>query len=141
MSMIARDRSRWMVWLIGLGVGVGLLTSCEDQIELDLNDASPQIVIVGEITNRQKSHTITIHQTVPVSSGELSDPVSGAIVRVTEKSSNSNGRVFVFNQANPGQYHSCVFRGIIGVQYVLEVEYGSKTFTATSQMPPVVNID
>lgn len=128
---------RMQILVIGIIAGTALLSGCEDLIELDLHDAGPQLVIVGEITNRQRTHTVTIHQTVPVSSGRLADPVSGATVRVTDE----NGRVFHFAETEPGVYISGVFRGVIGRTYTLETIVSGVHYTAQSTMPEIVNID
>lgn len=135
MGFLRLDRLR--IFLASGCILLGLLSGCEDLIELDLNDAHPRVVIVGEITNRQKVHTVTIHQTVPVTSGDMFDPVSGATVRVTDE----NGRIFNFNEAEPGAYQSRVFRGVIGRKYTLEAEVDGIVYKAESIMPPVVNID
>lgn len=137
LSPMWRALKRQGAYILMTGIGIGAFYGCEDRIELDLHDAAPHIVIMGEITNRQTSHFVSVHRTVPIASDVLSSPVSGAWVRVTD----DRGRVFVFNEMTPGSYRSGVFRGVVGMRYTLEVQVDEKTFTATSQMPPPVNID
>lgn len=114
-----------------------LLMACEDLIDMELLDAGPRLVIVGEISNRDRIHEVRVHQTVPVSSSSMLDPVSGVAVRVTDRS----GRTFVFNETAPGVYRSRQFRGLIGMEYTLEVEVDGKMYQASSTIPFVVPVD
>lgn len=111
--------------------------ACEDLIELEVNDAPPALVIVGEVTNQEVSHEVRVHRTVPVSSTSQFDPVSRAAVSLTD----SLGRRFAFSEVEPGLYRSQPFRGRVGMQYQLQVEVENVIYEATSKMPRQVPVD
>lgn len=111
--------------------------ACEDLIKLELNEAPPAIVIIGEVTNQESVHEVRVHRTVPVSSFSPSDPVSNADVFITD----SLGRKFVFSEVEPGLYRSQAFRGRIGMQYLLHVQVEGIVYEAASQMLPQVPVD
>lgn len=112
------------------------LVSCEDLIQIDVNDAEANLVIVAEISNQEAHHEVYIHRTLPLSSTGQ-DPVSGASVQVTD----STGRRFVYAEVEPGVYRSRLFRGRIGMTYQLNVEVDDVPFEAFSTMPAAVPVD
>ncbi len=122
----------WPLFLVGF-----LLMGCEDLITLDVQEVSPQFVIVGEINNRESRHEVTIHRTVPLSSSNAMAPVSGATVRVLD----GLGRFYEYNEVEPGLYRSRLFRGQTGMEYKLEIAVEGTDFQATSNMPEIVLID
>lgn len=121
-------------YFIGMLAFFGL--GCEDVIDIDLNDATPQLVIVGEVSNRLEDQQVTISRTVAFSTDNPFDPVSGAEVTVFDE----DGRLFELIEQAPGRYRS-KFKGQVGHQYQLRVRVEGKEFTATSRMPESVLVD
>lgn len=119
-----------------LGLWLLPLISCEDLIQLEVNDAEANLVIVAEIDNQETHHEVHIHRTVSLSSAGQ-DLVSGASVLVTD----SAGRRFVYSEVEPGLYRSQRFRGRIGMTYHLSVEVDDERFEAFSSMPRQVPVD
>lgn len=112
------------------------LISCEDLIQLEVNDAEANLVIVAEINNQETQHEVRIHRTLSLSS-RGQDPVSGASVLVTD----SAGRQFEYSEVEPGLYRSRTFRGRIGMTYHLSVDVENDRFEAFSTMPWQVPVD
>ncbi|SEK64553.1 DUF4249 domain-containing protein [Parapedobacter koreensis] len=117
---------------------VGFLwSSCEDVIDINLNDANPQLVIIGEVSNQTNRQQVTIGRTVAFGSDNPFDPVSGADVEVLTGS----GQVFHFDEQEPGIYVADHFRGRENEWYELHVRVDGVLFTAVSTMPPLVIAD
>lgn len=112
-------------------------SSCEDVVDINLNDADPQLVIVGEVSNWTNKQQVTISRTVAFNKDYLSEPVSGADVEVVDGS----GQVFRFVEQAPGSYVALNFRGRENVRYELHVRVAGRDFTATSTMPSLVTAD
>ncbi len=110
--------------------------SCEDVIDINLNDADPQLVIIGTVNNRSYEQEVTISRTVAFDVAQTHEPVSGAEVTVVD----GEGRVFQYVEQSPGVYVSN-FRGREGEQYDLSVRVGGQEFAARSTMPPLVTAD
>lgn len=113
-----------------------LLISCEDVIDINLNDADPQLVIVGTVSNQSYEQRVTIGRTVAFDVAQPFDPVAGATVTVVD----GTGRVFEYVEQSPGIYASN-FRGRENERYELSVRVEGEVFTAASIMPQLVTAD
>lgn len=113
-----------------------LLISCEDIIDVNLNDTDPQLVIVGRVSSGSFEQQVTISQTVAFDVAQPFSPVSGADVRLVD----GTGRLFRFEERTPGVYVAN-FRGRENERYDLSVRVEGRTFTATSTMPQLVTAD
>lgn len=114
-----------------------LCSSCEDVIDVNLNDANPQLVIVGVVSNRVNQQHVTVSRTVSFSAEQPAEPVSGAEVEVID----GRGRVFRFMERTPGLYVATDFQGRENERYDLHVRVEGRAFTATSTMPSLVVAD
>lgn len=114
-----------------------LFLSCEDIIDVDLNDAAPHLVIIGEINNQTDQQVVTLSKTVPFTSENRFDGLSNAQVEVVD----GNGTVFRFIERSPGIYVADHFTGMEFEYYQLHVHVEGKTYTASSRMPPLVGVD
>lgn len=117
------------------------LTSCEEVVKVDLDTAPAKLVIDASI-NWEKG-TAGNQQTIKLSTttgyySNVIPTVSGAIVFIT----NSSGTVFNFMEElpNTGQYICNNFVPVIGENYMLTVNYGGQTYTASEKMMPVPTI-
>lgn len=113
-----------------------LFISCEDVIDVSLNDTDPQLVIVGVVSNGSYEQQVTISQTVAFDVAQPFNPVSGADVEVID----GTGQLFRFAERAPGVYVAN-FRGRENERYDLSVRVEGRTFTATSTMPQLVTAD
>ena len=121
-----------------LGVIVLITTSsCQKVIELKLDNAEPQLVIEGTVTNQLVNQTVKISQSVPFTNSNVFPGVSGAIVTITD----NHGNIYNLTEGVPGTYVSPKFQGHFGYAYTLTVQVNNKTYTATSVMPIPVHFD
>lgn len=114
----------------------GFFFGCKKVIDINLNNADPQIVIQGEINNVQGPYHVFISQSVNFTSDNSFPPVSGAFVTIR-----SNGLIDTLSEKKPGDYITHLFTGIPGYTYQLYVETEGKIYTSASTMPQPVNID
>lgn len=117
-----------------------LFISCEEVVDVDLNNASPKLVIEASInwykgtSGRVQKVKLTttadyFSNTIPV--------VSGAIVFIT----NSSNMRFDFIEApKTGEYICTNFVPVINETYVLTVIQGGATYTATEKLKSVAPI-
>src|ERR1022692_1537428 len=112
--------------------------SCKKVINVNLNNASPQIVIAGEVTNAAGPYQVTINSTVNFSAENSFPPVSGALVIISD----SAGLNDSLTETSPGTYttHSG-WLGQPGNAYTLSVAASGKTYRAVSTMPQQVPLD
>jgi len=113
------------------------LTSCQRVINVDINSASQQLVIEGNLTDHQGIQTVTISKTVPYSNTNVFPTVSGASVIVNDAS----GTTYKFTETQPGTYTINNMKGKALTFYVLTVKAEGKTYYAGSTMPFAVNLD
>lgn len=119
-----------------IGIWFFLVAGCEEVIDVNLKDATPQLVIVGEVSNRMEDQDVIISRTVTFDQEQPFDPVSGAIVTIHD----GRGTLLELTERAPGRY-SRRFKGEIGQTYQLRVRVEGQEFTATSRMPEPVLID
>ena len=72
-----------MQQLISIFVFAVVLNSCSKVVNINLNDASPKIVIEGNITNAAGPYFVKITKTVNFSAANIFPAVSGAVVTIT----------------------------------------------------------
>lgn len=114
-----------------------LLLSCEDLIDLKINDADPRYVIEADLHNLSKVQVIKISQTVALNESKTSRQVGNAQVEVMD----SKGRTSLFSYRDNGEYYIHNFDPIVGEEYKLTVVIGDQLFEAHSTMPQYVEID
>lgn len=125
--------------LIILGF-VGLLTSCEDVVEVNLEEAQPRLVVDAIL--EWKKGTPGRNQTIKLSRtrGFFEDeprPVSGATIVV----SNSSGTEFNFDEETSGEYVTSDFQPEINELYSLRIELDGNVYIAEETLKPVVPIE
>jgi hypothetical protein len=111
-------------------------TSCEKVIDVDLNSASPAIVIEGRLTNNDTC-TVKITKSVNFSQSNNFPGISGATVTIADNA----GNTVVVNEVSPGFYQTTAMQGISGRTYFLTVKINDNTYTSQSTMPALVNLD
>jgi hypothetical protein len=116
------------------------LAACKKVISVDLNNAAPQLVIEGEVTNIRGPFPVRISKTVNFSADNVYPPVTNADVTITDS---TNGIVDHLSQANSdsGVYLARGTVGVPGHTFVLNVTVDGKQYRAVSTMPKVVFLD
>ena len=115
--------------------------SCEDVIDVDLDNSEPRLVIEASINwiegTAGNAQDIRLSLTSPFFE-ETPSPVTTAEVFITS----TNGMQFSFTQNDePGLYETDSFVPQLNEAYTLTVNYNSNTYTSTAILEPVVPID
>ncbi|MDO5977290.1 DUF4249 domain-containing protein [Flavivirga spongiicola] len=117
------------------------ITSCEDVIEVDLNNAEPRLVIDASLNwligTDGKNQSIQLSLTAPFFN-ETIPPATGATVTVTD----SNNNIFNFIELeNTGKYINNNFIPVLNSVYNLTILYNNETYTANETLTPIVPIE
>ena len=75
-------------------------SSCKKIIEVDTNNAQPQIVIEGQISDQLTDQKIIISKSVGYSEPGVYPKISGAVVTVND----DKGSRYTFTEKTPGVY-------------------------------------
>lgn len=116
----------WMVLLI-----LGIFSSCEDVIEVDLNDAPPRLVIEANMykwKTGESSALVKLTTTAPFFDNDI-PVVSDAEVKLSDE----NDQEYTFEYINNGIYRSS-FSPEPNVEYTLRISYKGETYTATEKL-------
>jgi hypothetical protein len=118
-----------------------LVTSCEDEVNVDLDTAAPKLVIDASI--RWEKGTLGNEQKIKLTTttsyySSVIPTVSGALVSIK----NSSNTVFNFIEIpNTGEYLCTDFIPVINETYTLSVQYASQIYTATEKLMATPTID
>jgi len=118
---------------------VVLFSSCEQVIGVDLNQAAPQVVIEGIVTDQPGPYAVTLTKSGSYFEQSLYfPPVTNALVILSDEL----GERDTLKEATPGTYKSSLLlRGTPGRTYALKVETEGNGYEAISTMPQRVAID
>lgn len=119
-----------------------VFTSCEEVVDLDIDQSTPQVVIEGMLTNRDTTQYVKVSRSIQFYETGL-NPVVDASILVTD-----GMQVFSYTH-NPGgkdslngYYFSDVpFAGSTGEAYTLTVDVNGVEYVATDTMKSVTEID
>lgn len=111
------------------------LFACQKEINIDLNNASPRIVIEGEINDQTEVQTVTISQTANFSSPNVFPKISGAEVTIADNAGNSEK----LTETSAGIYQTRNMKGVENRTYYLTIKIGSQTYTSECTMPLAVS--
>jgi len=111
--------------------------SCEKVIQLDLSTTAPQLVIQGNIYDEPGPYVVNITKTVNFDAPNTFPAVTNATVTISDNA----GLTEELTQATDGNYVTSELQGNVGQTYTLTVKVDGKTYTASSTMPRVVEID
>ena len=126
-----------ITWLLSVLIVFGSLSACKKVIKLDLNTASPQLVIEGNIYDHSGPYTVKIFQTVNFDESNAYPAVTGANVILSDNAGNSEQ----LSEIYPGSYITSKINGVPGHTYTLDVNIGGKSYSAISTMPFPVDIE
>ena len=114
-----------------------LFDSCQKTVHLDLNNAAPQLVIQGEVTNDPGPYTVTINKSTAFYADNTFPPISGAVVKISD----DQGVTDSLTETAAGSYSTHTLQGSPGRTYTLSVFTGNNNYSAVSTMPAPVNLD
>lgn len=116
------------------------LSSCEDVIEVELEETESVIVVDAWLNTKDSRQTIRVSRSQSYFENTTPEGVENAIVKVTR----SDGKVFDFSSEGEGYYITGTARdslGFVGDEYELSILAGDVEYTATSKMNRVPVID
>ncbi len=114
------------------------LSSCDEVIELDIQQAEPRLIIEALVTNQPGRQYVQLTRTIPFGAKEKVPTVSGASVSVSD----AYGQVMDYTESTPGYYVPAeAFVGTPGMTYTLHVEVDGQTYTAEEVMQDVPPLD
>src|SRR5688500_11923491 len=89
--------------------------SCQNVIDIDLNEADPVLVVDASISDKAGPHQIILTSTVNFDEANEFPGASGALVTVADEA----GDVQLFTETSPGVYTSTATTFITGKKYKL----------------------
>ena len=113
-----------------------ILTSCEKEIDVDLNSVTPRLVIEGLVV-KDSIAKVKLTKTKDFNDNNVYEPITGASIQISDDAGNTE--TLLLNST--GWYVAKTLKGVEGRTYKLTVLYDEQTYTSTSKMPPVVKID
>ncbi len=120
-----------------------LFSSCEDVIDVQLNEADTLYVVDAWLNNKSETQTIKLTWTQPYFDNTLAKGVSGATVVVERKGNDPQS--FTFSDKGDGIYEWTPSDnetiGVVGDNYTLRIEHEGQVLTATSIMNRVPVIE
>jgi hypothetical protein len=116
---------------------LSLFFSCEDVINVQLDQAPEQLVIDGQINDHETIQTIKLSLTLPYFQNNSIPQATGATVTVLDNQNNN----ILFQEKSPGVYQADNFMGKPGNTYTLTINYQGDTYYAVSTMPPQIVVD
>ncbi|GAA4241330.1 MULTISPECIES: DUF4249 domain-containing protein [Winogradskyella] len=118
-----------------------LYFSCEDVIDVNLNEAEPRLVIEASINWLKNTpgneQSIKLSLSAPFFD-ESVPPANGATIQITD---NNNNTFNFIEEGNTGIYKNTNFIPVIDEDYYLTITYNGEVYTATETLKSVVPID
>jgi len=111
--------------------------SCEDIIDVKLNNTEPRIVINAKLYDQFQPATVIITKTSDFFDTLTFNTVSGAEVKISDNEGNT---VSIPESDSAGVYTENFF-GKIGKTYTLTVITNGQTYTANAKMEPPIAVD
>ena len=116
-----------------------ILCSCEDVIDVELNESQPRLVIDASLNVRKDgtaSSLIKLTTTAPFYDNQL-PYVSDATVVVTDE----NGTSYPFEYTDEGIYYSNTLFPKKNINYTLTISYKNEIYTATEHLYTVSELE
>ena len=137
MEIRTKIRPENALHIILLLISFLIFPGCQKVINVDLNQATPRIVIEGLINDRRGPYSVTISKSGSYFNQPALPFVSGASVIITD----NTGLNDTLKEVAAGIYITLKTRGLPGRTYTLKVISDNVEYTGTTTMPSHVNID
>ncbi len=108
------------------------LTSCQKVINLDLNSASPQLVVEAGISDGSGPYFVRLSKTVNFDEVTTIPPVTCATVEISDSTSGMHEEL---TEMQDGIYITSSLSGIPGHRYKLTIKTDGQVYEAVSGMP------
>jgi len=126
-------------FVAGLLFVLGLFSSCEETVKLDLKQTESRIVVEGLVTTDSTRHFVKLSRTLDFYSKETPPAVRNARISVTDGTQIWN---YSERPERPGYYVSDeAFAGVVGKFYRVVIEVGDKRIEGGDELIRVTEID
>ena len=116
-----------------------LFSGCEKEINIDLNNSNPIIVIEGNVSNVLGNSMVRISKTLDFDENVVYPSVSDAFITITDSTLN---RIDTLTESTiPGTYSNPEIIGKVGHTYILNVKIDGQIYSSTSTMPIGLTLD
>ncbi len=125
--------------LIVMFLCIGILTSCEDVIDVDLNDTPPKLVVDASITkgfNDDSVARVFLSTTVPFFDNNVTK-VNDAVVMIIS----SDGTIYNLENTSDGLFSYNSINPMPNLDYTLKIIYKDEIYTATEKLNTVVPLE
>ncbi len=124
------------LWFYIMMIG-WLAISCEKVIDIDLNDANPNIVVEAELYQGERDFEVKLSYTSSFFEEEEQEIVDNAFVTLTEV----GGETVEVPYAEDGLYRIEDYLAKDDKQYTLSIDVDGVNYSSTADMPPNVTLD
>jgi hypothetical protein len=130
--------------ILVLLIFVVLVSSCEDVIEVKLNNENLNLYGVEASITTQDEPTVFLYKTLKVDQDQAYEGVSGAVVILSDNFVPANTVTLTEDAARKGLYRwplNSNYRGVAGREYTLTIQAQGVTLTAKDKLSKVEPID
>lgn len=123
---------------------VGTMSSCEDVIDVKLNEENLDLVGVEAYITTRDEPTVFLYKTLQVDQDETYPGISNAVIVITDDATPSNQVTLVEDATRKGLYQVAStesYLGVAGREYTLTIQTPEVTITAKDKLHAVEPID
>lgn len=112
--------------------------SCEKEIQIDVDETDPKLVIEAQMSNRMGDAIVILTNSRNLNDSSSPEKITGAEIYITEIESQA---IFTLNETEEGIYKNENLQGEIGKTYYLEILLpNGQTFSSLQTMPIMVDL-
>lgn len=119
--------------LLAVLASLSFLTSCEQEVELDLDEGEPQIVIEGWVDDLPGPYEFMVRRSGPFFGTTEEVPVTGAVLILRD----DIGGVDTLEERWPGHYFSGHLQGLQEHTYTVEALVEGEVYEAENYLPRI----
>lgn len=113
------------------------IISCEDVIDVKIDDDEPRLVVEAKISNQDGPHQVKLSMSKSYYSADPQEMVTDAIVSISD----SDGFTDILTEIEDGVYSTNRLVGIIGNSYNLSIDVDGELYEAESTINAPIKID
>jgi hypothetical protein len=113
------------------------LTSCEETIDLDLDQVREHMVIEGIVSDKPLVSGVRLSFSKSIYTTSAAKSTDGAVVTLSDDSGNNE----VLQEVQPGNYAPTRMTGSVGREYRLKVTFEGTDYMSISRMPEPMFLD
>lgn len=122
-------------YIILLCITTGIVFSCEEVIELDLDTVKPRMVVEANVSNQPGPYSVLLSETADFYDDNKFNPRVGAEVIIYDEQGNRD----TLWETSPGHYQTSTIQGKPGMKYTIDINYEGKSYTASGWIPDQFN--